>query len=452
MPVAFSNGSGGWTIRNGGRRQLRQLGHTKRRACVLVGDYNGDNRDDIALLRQDSGWGTVPVAFSNGSGGWTIRNGGVGNFASWATRSGVRVLVSATTTATAATTSRCCAKTRAGGTVPVAFSNGSGGWTIRNGGVGNFASWATRSGVRVLVGDYNGDNRDDIALLRQDSGWGTVAGGVLERLGRLDHPQWRRRQLRRLGNGQWRAPARRRFRRQRPRRRCADPPDLGLGHGAGGIFERLGRLDHPERRRRQLRQLGHTKRRAVCWSATTTTTTVTTSRCCARTRAGRRCRWPSPRARGSWQITNNTIGSFASWATRSGVRPLVGDFADDGRDDVALIRQHSGWGTMPLAIATGQPPITTRRLTVARHNTATGNNALVDQILRDASAVLQTNDGPGDVACPVAFARQGNMTVFNNTDGTLNTSGELGNRSRLPRARASMCGLRSIPTTQAPGG
>ena len=49
-----------------------------------------------------------------------------------------------------------------------------GNWSITNGGVGAFAGWAATSGVLPLVGDFDGDRRDDIALLRQTAGWSTI--------------------------------------------------------------------------------------------------------------------------------------------------------------------------------------------------------------------------------------------------------------------------------------
>ncbi|MGD1699912.1 FG-GAP repeat domain-containing protein, partial [Dapis sp. BLCC M229] len=79
-------------------------------------DFNGDNRTDVGLIRQDRGWGTLPVAFSDTDGSFTVTNEPIGNF----------------------------------------------------------ATFATSSGVEVLTGDFNGDNRTDVGLLRQDRGWGTL--------------------------------------------------------------------------------------------------------------------------------------------------------------------------------------------------------------------------------------------------------------------------------------
>jgi len=62
---------------------------------VLVGDFNGDRRDDVALTGP-SGWGSIPVAFSGNRlvctpGGitcglsypWDVKNKPIADFAAW---------------------------------------------------------------------------------------------------------------------------------------------------------------------------------------------------------------------------------------------------------------------------------------------------------------------------------------------------------------------------------
>ena len=72
---------------------------------VLAGDFNGDGKRDVALLG-GPGWGSIPVAHSFGNGQWSVTN---------------------------------CA-------------------------VSSMNSWIDTQGARPLVGDFNGDGRDDIAL------------------------------------------------------------------------------------------------------------------------------------------------------------------------------------------------------------------------------------------------------------------------------------------------
>lgn len=63
------------------------------------------------------------------------------------------------------------------GTGCLAFAqeaHGQPSWIIQNRSAGLFPTWATESGVEVLTGDFSGDRRSDIALVRQDAGWSTV--------------------------------------------------------------------------------------------------------------------------------------------------------------------------------------------------------------------------------------------------------------------------------------
>jgi Zn-dependent metalloprotease len=51
---------------------------------VVEKDFNRDGRSDVALTGV-VGWNTLPVAFSNGNGTFSVTNTYVGDFASWAT-------------------------------------------------------------------------------------------------------------------------------------------------------------------------------------------------------------------------------------------------------------------------------------------------------------------------------------------------------------------------------
>jgi hypothetical protein len=59
----------------------------------MIGDFNGDGRADIALVRGMPGWNTIPVAFSNGDGTFTVTNQNAGDFATWAQGETVTPLV-----------------------------------------------------------------------------------------------------------------------------------------------------------------------------------------------------------------------------------------------------------------------------------------------------------------------------------------------------------------------
>ena len=66
----------------------------------------------------------------------------------------------------------------------------------------------------------------------------------------------------------------------------------------------------------------------------------------------------------------------------------------------------------------------TQSLSVTRFTTATLDNARADAILADATNVLRTNDGPGDVACAVELVRQGDVTAFTAGDGSIDSQAE----------------------------
>jgi predicted alpha/beta hydrolase len=172
IPVAFATGGGSWSITNQGVGSFAQWAATSG-VKVITGDFDGNGRTDIALIRQNPGWATIPVAFSAGSGNWTITNQGVGNFAQWAATSGVAV-ITGDFDGNGRTDIALVRREGGWGTIPIAFASGSGNWFITNGGVGAFASWAATSGVRIVTGDFNGNGRTDIALIRQTPGWGTI--------------------------------------------------------------------------------------------------------------------------------------------------------------------------------------------------------------------------------------------------------------------------------------
>jgi hypothetical protein len=95
---------------------------------VVTGGFSGSGRTDIALVG-GPGWNTVPVAFANGDGSWTITNDGAPGFASWAT-SGAKVVTG--NFSGSGRTDIALVGGPGWNTVPVAFANGDGSWTITN--------------------------------------------------------------------------------------------------------------------------------------------------------------------------------------------------------------------------------------------------------------------------------------------------------------------------------
>lgn len=430
MPVAFANGNGGWTITN---RNIGNFGGWAGTSGVraLVGDFNGDGRDDVALMRQTSTWSTMPVAFANGNGFWNITNRGIGNFGGWAATSGVKMLVGDYNNDGR---DDVALVRQSGGwsTMPVAFASpfGLGNWTVTNGGAGAFAGWAATSGVRLLTGDFTGDGRDDVALIRQSGSWSSMPIASAN------------------GSGGWTI------------------TNGGIGAFAGwartsgvqpltGDFNGDGRDDVA-----LLRLAGGWSSMPVAFANGSGNWTITDRNVGSFAgwaadsgvkplvgdfngdgrddvalirQAGSWISMPVALATGNgfWNVVNGASCSFARWATTFGVRPLTGDFNNDGRDDVALVRQIGSWTTVPTALAATET-CSEMTLDIRRHEMADLTNARADVILGDASTLLQVNDGPGDVACSVTLVRAGNVTEFTTGDGSLDTNSELQTVFNLP--------------------
>ena len=136
----------------------------------VTGDFDGDGRDDIALVG-GSGWASIPIAHSNGDGSFTLSNQWVPDFPGWATG------------ATAAVAGDFNGDGRddialvggsGWGSIPVAFSSGGGNFVVTNVRVTDVPGWA-QSTAKPVAGDFDGDGREDIALVAgSGTGWNTV--------------------------------------------------------------------------------------------------------------------------------------------------------------------------------------------------------------------------------------------------------------------------------------
>src|SRR5207249_3895316 len=72
LPVAFSQGNGSFSVKIG-RASCRETFATQPGAKIVTGDFNGDGRTDVALTGGTS-WITLPVAFSQGNGSFSVTN------------------------------------------------------------------------------------------------------------------------------------------------------------------------------------------------------------------------------------------------------------------------------------------------------------------------------------------------------------------------------------------
>ena len=164
VTVLLGNGSGGFTAAAGGALTVGT-----QPVSIVVGDFNGDGIQDLATA--NFGIGTVTVLLGNGSGGFTPAAGGpftvgtnpqsvaVGDF----NGDGIEDLATANFGA---------------GTVTVLLANGSGGFTAATDSPFTVGS----SPYSVVVGDFNGDGIPDLATANSGGNnvtvlLGNVSGG-----------------------------------------------------------------------------------------------------------------------------------------------------------------------------------------------------------------------------------------------------------------------------------
>lgn len=117
--------------------------------------------------------------------------------------------------------------------------------------------------------------------------------------------------------------------------------------------------------------------------------------------------------------------------------PIINQFPNVGLNTWRCGFKNNTSSTVTVWIYTlcgqsGLTDVVTHRLQVRRFTTTTLSNADADRILTDATTVLQTNDGTGDVACGVAMARDGDVTVFTTGDGSIDSNAEFNTLIGLP--------------------
>lgn len=181
-----------WEITNHNAEAFSKLA-TVPGVRVLTGDFNGDGTTDIALLKTTPGWKSMPVAYFNKNGDWTITNNDIGDFAQWATAPKVEILTGDFDCN--GTTDVALLNKEAGwDTMPVAYSTYSNNnviWTITNRKIGDFAKWATWPSVKIFTGNFRGRKVNsigevnfgectDLVLLNQGRGWDTMPMAFLD--------------------------------------------------------------------------------------------------------------------------------------------------------------------------------------------------------------------------------------------------------------------------------
>jgi hypothetical protein len=298
LPVAFSNGDGTFAVTNKPVQNFAAWAATPG-AHAVVGHFDDSGRDSIALVGGKNlyglPWATIPVAFSNGDGSFTVTNTSNPDFAALAAMPGVHALVGHFDD------SGRDSIVLVGGqrwlTIPIAFSNGDGSFKVTNDTNGRylaFATWAAAPGVQFVTGDFAGTGRTSIGLLVP--GFDTLVVAFANGDGTFAVTDKRSKPIE--GFLAW-----------------ATTPGA---HAVVGHFDDSGRDSI-----------------ALVGGRGSTTIPVAFSN-----------------GDGTFTVTNETVDRFPGWAALPGANVLVGDFTGSGRAALALTGV-SGSATIPIAVSTG---------------------------------------------------------------------------------------------------
>lgn len=94
---------------------------------------------------------------------------------------------------------------------------------------------------------------------------------------------------------------------------------------------------------------------------------------------------------------------------------------------------HTAWVyTLCATESRPTPPLVRHDLEVRRYTTTSLTATRSDQIMSDASDVIQTDSGANDIACNVELRRTGGVTAFSTGDGSIDSAAEFSAVNSLP--------------------
>jgi hypothetical protein len=172
-PILFSNGDGTWTATAlstpAWKGESTSAWINNAGTTAITGDFDGDGKTDFAL--KNPVYGTTPVFLSNGDGSFRVNTS---ETPSWASTSAALMLAGdyngdgKTDLAFRNPASWTNNPTNWTNT-PILFAKGDGTWVPVNLTPPSYngqatGGWINNEATTVVVGDYNGDGRDDLAM------------------------------------------------------------------------------------------------------------------------------------------------------------------------------------------------------------------------------------------------------------------------------------------------
>lgn len=162
--VATSRGDGNFNYARSNAGSIpRLIGGTTLRHFCFFGDFDGDGRKDLAVLDQRD-QSMSPVAFSNGSGGFSVVSAYTERMNYYASLQGARALVGDFDGN--GVDDLALAGGKNWGSIPIAFGSKARGFSMTNDDTGIPDVFGDPSGT-LVVGDFDGDGKSDVAMVGQ---------------------------------------------------------------------------------------------------------------------------------------------------------------------------------------------------------------------------------------------------------------------------------------------